>query len=166
MMTVSVDVSSSTVSATGWAAAPRLSWKRAIKLVCWCCYLWCWNISVTLQCLWRCHAAEYKSRFHATWRIHEQDSVAGHHTTNQFAKSLGRLARRTTGSFSVTSRKAWPARRISRGSMMDPSDAAMAGSRELSRDVGAAGDTFDTDEPIPSYTSPTAGISWFNQSHD
>ena len=111
---------------------------------------------VCLQCLWRCHAAEHRSKFRATWRIHEQDSIlTGHHSSHHIAKSLGRLARRTTGSISSTTRKPWP-RQTSRGSLMDASHAAVAGSMELSSHAGAgaAGDTFDADDQ----TSPAAGV--------
>jgi len=112
-----------------------------------------------VQCLWRCHAAEHKSRFCATWRIHEQDLVtSGHHSTHHIAKSLGRLARRTTGSVSSTSKKAWH-RQVSRGSLMDASHLAVAGSVEMSSHAGAAGDTFDTDDPASPFASAAGGFA-------
>lgn len=118
------------------------------------------------QCLWRCHAAEHKSKFHATWRIHERDSTPdGHHSTHALAKSLGRLARRTTGSISYTSRKAWP-RQVSKGSLMDASHVSVAGCPELVSHVAAAGDTFDVDDPVSPFTAAGEGISWFHVFHE
>ena len=118
-----------------------------------------------MQCLWRCHAAEHKSKFCATWRIHEQhqSSASGRHSTYQIAKSLGRLARRTTGSISYGSRKAWQ-RQASKGSLMDASRLAVAGSTELCSHAGAAGDTFDMDEPVSPFTSAVGGVGWFHVS--
>lgn len=115
-----------------------------------------------LQCLWRCHAAEHNSKFRATWRIHENDSATGgHHSTHQIAKSLGRLARRTTGSFSYASKKAWP-RQVSKGSLMDASHVSVAECTEPSSHAGVAGDTFDIDDPVTPYTAPAAGIHWLH----
>ena len=54
------------------------------------------------QCLWRCYAAEPRSNFHATWRIHMQDHPSRHHP-NAFSK----VARRA----SIIKQK----RRISKG---------------------------------------------------
>ena len=116
-----------------------------------------WYIAMWLQCLWRCHAAEQNCKFRATWQIHEHDmSAGGHHSTHAIAKSLGRLARRTTVSYA--SRKAYP-RQISRGSLMDASHGA--GCTELSSHAGATGDTFDIDDPISPFPAATGGISWF-----
>jgi len=53
---------------------------------------------VYLQCLWRCHAAEQKSRFRATWHIHEQEAATGSHSSSNFSKSFTRLTRRSTSS--------------------------------------------------------------------
>jgi len=82
-------------------------------------------------------------------------STSGHHSTHAIAKSLGRLARRTT--VSSTSRKAWP-RQISRGSLMDASH--VAGYPELGSHAGAIGDTFDIDDPVSPFPTATGGISW------
>jgi len=115
-------------------------------------------VGVCVQCLWRCHAAEQKSKFHATWRIHEQDSMSsGHHSSHHIAKSLSRLARRTTGSISSTSRKPWH-RQVSRSSLMDASHVAVAGSVELSGHPGAAGDTFDADDHTSPFASAAGGF--------
>jgi len=79
--------------------------------------------------------------------------TSGHHSAHHLAKSLGRLARRTTGSISST----WH-RQVSRGSLMDASHVAVAGSVELSGHVGAAGDTFDNDDPTSPFTSAAGGL--------
>jgi len=42
---------------------------------------------------------------------------------------------------------------VSRGSLLDASHVAVAGSTELSGHAGAAGDTYDIDEPV----SPSGG---------
>ena len=120
---------------------------------------------VVWQCLWRCHAAEHNhsSKFRATWRIHELDSTtSGHHSSHHIAKSLGRLARRTTRGGSVsyaTKKSAWPARQASKGSLMDAGHVSMAGCAELgSHAAASAGDTLDIDEPVSPYPTPSGGI--------
>ena len=47
---------------------------------------------------------------------------------------------------------------MSRGSLMDASHVAVAGSVELSGHVGAAGDTFDNDDPTSPFTSAAGGL--------
>jgi len=123
-------------------------------------------VAVTSQCLWRCHAAEHNhgTKFRATWRVHELDSApSGHHSTHPIAKSLGRLARRTTrGSLSSASKKpVWPPpRQVSKSSLMDASHVT-AGCAELSGHATAgAGDTLDIDEPVSPYpTSSGEGMT-------
>ena len=47
---------------------------------------------ISLQCLWRCYAAEPRSNFQATWRIHMQDTGGRHHGPNAFSKVARRAS--------------------------------------------------------------------------
>ncbi len=44
------------------------------------------------QCLWRCYAAEPRSNFQATWRIHIQENPHRHHGPNAFTKAARRAS--------------------------------------------------------------------------
>ena len=48
------------------------------------------GLNLFFQCLWRCYAAEPRSSFHATWRIHIQEHR--HHQNN----ALSKVARRAS----------------------------------------------------------------------
>ena len=44
-----------------------------------------------MQCLWRCYAAEPRSLFLATWKIHIQDAPR-HHGSSAFTKAARRAS--------------------------------------------------------------------------